>query len=1105
MKDTLPNRVRLGAFELDLRAGVVRTGEESVCLQQQPFFVLRMLVERGGEIVTRDEIQKKLWPNDTAVDFDQGINKAIRKLRQVLGDSAEKPIYIETVARRGYRLLPCVVRVRADDSSDAAFAPEYGKSTEHPAGVASLIGEKVSHYRVLKVLGGGGMGMVYKAEDLKLGRCVALKFLPSELANDSVALQRFEREAQTASSLNHPNICTIHEIEDYKEQPFIVMELLEGKTLRDLLAANESKALPLDQLLDIAIQIGDGLQAAHEKGIIHRDIKPANIFITNKGVCKILDFGLAKLLETGDGEQAMMAASAEVDNGLKGYAFGRAAPDSPPLPSGLQPATDLYLTRTGSAMGTAGYMSPEQVRGEKLDARTDIFSFGLVLYELATGERAFSADTAAVVQDAILNQTPAPAHEVNSTIPPKLEQIINRAIEKDREQRYQSAAEIRADLQDIASEQSSQVDARESKKRFRWKSLTAAAAFLGIVIMASGLYWYWRSHRPPKLTERDSIVVADFDNKTGDAIFDDSLKQGLSVQLEQTPFLALVSDRKVNQTLKEMGRLPGDRLTPEIAREVCQRTGSRATLTGSIAASGNAYVIDLKTLDCDMGDLLADVEERATNKDAVLGALDNAVVGLRRKLGESLNSVQRYGTPLQEATTPSLEALNAYSIGYRTAMAKGAAFAMPFYERAVELDPNFALAYARLSSAGVSPERKADDARRAYELREKVSERERLYIEATYYLLATGELERAAQVEEVWRQTYPRNDTPYVYLGYTYGTLGDSEKALRESREAVRFDPNNSAAYRNLAFAYQCLNRLDEAEAVYKKAQEHDIGTADLLHDRYQLAFLKRDAEEMRNLAEASAGKPGFEDALLALEGDTAAWNGKFRKARKLNRRAMDSAEHNDARETAAAYKAAAGLREVESGNPEQALADAHAALKMAPNRDVRMMAALIMARVGDVEGAEKLAAELDREFPLATRVQEYWLPTIRAAVALQRKEPQQAVELLKVAIPVELGDAQHLIPVYVRGEAYLMLHDSGAAAAEFQKFIDHYGLVVNFTWGALARLGLARAYAIQAATDPAARDKARTAYQNFLTLWKDADPDIPIYKQAKAEYAKLQ
>ena len=520
-----------------------------------------------------------------------------------------------------------------------------------------------------------------------------------------------------------------------------------------------------------------------------------------------------------------------------------------------------------------------------------------------------------------------------------------------------------------------------------------------------------------KLTDKDTIVLADFDNKTGDAVFDDTLKQGLSVQLEQSPFLDLVSERKVNETLKLMGRPAGDRLTPEVTREVCQRTGSKAMLTGSIAGLGSQYVIGLKAVNCNTGDVLAEAQEQAAGKEAVLKALDTAAVSLRGKLGESLSSVQKYATPLEEATTPSLEALKAYSLGRKTRHAKGDTAALPFYKRAVELDPNFAMAYAAMSAAyGNLNEagRAAENARKAYELREKVSERERFSIEANYYMYATGELEKAAQVYELWQQTYPRDYVPYANLGFIYGCLGNWEKALEEAREAMRLEPNDVINYLNLGGAYASLNRLDEAEAVYKQAEERKLEGESLLANRYQLAFLKGDTAQMAQLVAAAMGKPGTEDVLLASQADTEAWYGKLKNARELTRRAMDSAQHNDAKETAATYQAAAALREVESGNREQARADADAAVKLAPNRDVRAMAALALARAGDTAGAEKLAAELDKTFPLDTLVQRYWLPTIRAAVALQRKDPNRAVELLKVASTIELGQPTqpHCIPM---------------------------------------------------------------------------------------------
>jgi tetratricopeptide (TPR) repeat protein len=631
-----------------------------------------------------------------------------------------------------------------------------------------------------------------------------------------------------------------------------------------------------------------------------------------------------------------------------------------------------------------------------------------------------------------------------------------------------------------------------------------------------------------RLTDKDTIVLSDFDNKTGDSVFDDTLKQGLSVQLEQSPFLALVSERRVNETLKLMGRPAGDRLTPEVTREVCQRTGSKAMLTGSIAGLGSQYVIGLKAMNCNTGDVLAEAQEQAAGKEAVLKALDAAAVSLRGKLGESLSTVQKYATPVEEATTPSLEALKAYSLGLKTRNAKGNTASLPFFKRAVDLDPNFAIAYRWMSGVYWSLNeggRAAENARKAYDLREKVSERERFTIEGNYYFSATGELEKTAQTYELWQQTYPRDYYPYTALGIISATLGNWEKALEEHREALRLEPNTVFIHRHLGLAYTALNRLDEAEAVYKQAEERKLEYELLLQSRYWLAFLKGDAAQMAQLASAAMGKPGSEDLLLAAQADTEGWHGKLKNARELTGRAMDSAQHNDAKESAAAYQAAAALREAEAGNREQARAEAKAALKLAPNRDVRAMAALALARAGDTAGAEKLAAELDKAFPLDTLVQRYWLPTIRAGAALERKDPDRAIELLKAASTLELSVptnlAIFLCPTYLRGEAYLMLHDGNAAAAEFQKFIDHRGLVGNFPWGALARLGLARAYALQAGVGaglvpaegrpqgaPLQQDalaKARAAYQDFLTLWKDADPDVPVLREAKAEYAQLK
>jgi eukaryotic-like serine/threonine-protein kinase len=681
--------------------------------------------------------------------------------------------------------------------------------------------------------------------------------------------------------------------------------------------------------------------------------------------------------------------------------------------------------------------------------------------------------------------------------------------------RTKAATAAAAAMPDVrtAAEPATEVDAAQ-QTRLRWSR--ARFAWIGVVVLVVaaagwGLYSRWRPHKATPLTEKDTIVLADFDNKTGDRVFDNTLKQGLAIQLEQSPFLNLISQDKVIQTLKLMGRSAGDLLTPEVARDVCQRTGCKAMLTGSIDQLGTQYVIGLRAVNCETGDVLAEVQEQAPRKEAVLMALDAAAISLRSKLGESLSSVQKYATPLEEATTPSLDALQAFSLGEKTQASKGDSAALPFFKRAVELDPDFAIAYAamanaynNLSEVGLA----AENARKAYELRGNTTERERFAIEANYYMLVTGELEKAARVFELQQQSYPRDQGACINLSAIYSMLGNWEKAVEQAREGMRLEPNDGMIYEDLGAEYTSLNRLDEAEAVYKEAQKRKLESESLLLNHYQLAFLQGDSVRMAQTVSAAMGKPGADDLLLAAQADTEGWHGRLKNARELTRWAIDSAQRNDAKETAASYGAAAALREVESGYPTQARADADAALKLAPNRDVRAMAALALARSGDTASAEKLAAELDKAFPLGTLVQEYWLPTIRAAAALEHKDPSRAIELLQASSLIELGQptqvAVFLCPVYLQGEAYLMLGDGNAAAAEFQKFIDRYGLVGNFPWGALARLGLARAYALEAKTDPAARDKALGAYQNFLTLWKDADPEIPVYQQAKAEHAKL-
>ncbi len=932
-----------------------------------------------------------------------------------------------------------------------------------------MIGRTIAHYRIIEKIGAGGMGEVYRARDEHLARDVAIKVLPPGTLTDESARKHFRKEALILSQLNHPNVATIYDFDTQQGVDFLVMEYIPGITLNEKVAAG---ALPEKEVLRLGVQLAEGLAAAHEHGIVHRDLKPGNLRVTGDGRLKILDFGLAKLWRP-------VTATATTES----------------------------LSETHAMAGTLPYMAPEQLLGGEIDARTDLHAAGLVLYEMATGRYPFAEVEHSQLIGAILRRPPRPLAAVNPRLSPELERIIGKCLEKEPENRYQSAKELAIDLRRLQTPSAAKVAEVPVAGRKLWKVLVPVAVILVLAAIAGAFYLRSRQ-AAARLTDKDTIVLSDFDNKTGEAVFDDTLKQGLSVQLEQSPFLALVSERRVSETLKLMGRSPDDRLTANVTREVCQRTGSKAMVTTSIAGLGSQYVIGLKATNCNTGDVLAEAQEQAAGKEAVLKALDNAAISLRSKLGESLSSVEKYATPVEEATTPSLGALKAYSLGLKTWFAKGDTASAPFFKRAVELDPNFAMAYAWMATAYYDVNetgRAAENIRKAYGLREKVSERERFYIESGYYELLTGELEKGAQADELWQQTYPRDDLPYMRLGFDSATQGNWERALEEWQVAMHLDPDNGILYYLLGLAYMSGNRLDEAEAVFEQAEERKLENEQLLQSRYWLAFLKGDSAQMARLVAAAMGKPGAEDLLLAAQADTEGWHGRLKNAHELTGQAMDSAQRNDAKETAAGYQAEAALREVESGNREEARAEANAALKLAPNRDVRAMAALALARASDTAAAEKLAAELDKIFPLDTMVQRYWLPTIRAAVALERKDPNRAIGLLTAASTIELSSATadltiFLCPVYLRGEAYLMLHDGNRAAAEFQKFIDHRGVVVNFPWGALARLGIARAYAMQGDTA-----KAKAAYQDFLTLWKDADPDIPILKQAKAEYAKLQ
>ena len=971
--------------------------------------------------------------------------------------------------------------------------------------------EKVSHYRILEKLGAGGMGVVYLAEDMKLGRKVAIKVLSHEFTTNRDRLHRFEQEAAAASNLNHPNILTIHEVGDDDGRHYIATEYIDGVTLRRKIAGSH---LEITEILDVAVQVASALEEAHSAGIVHRDIKPDNIMVRRNGYVKVLDFGLAKLTETLD----------------------RSALDA-------EAATRVMVhTDAGVVMGTSHYMSPEQARGKPVDARSDIWSLGVVIYEMIAGRTPFEGETSTDVIVAITQREPPPLARFAPNVPAELDWIVMKALRKDRDERYQTIKELITDLRRVKQRLEFQSelersapphtvsDARLSEIGVpttirqqavptaektithvssaeyiatgikRHKVIAAVVALLLIAASVSAFYLYKRSSKT--FTERDTVLMTDFVNTTGEAVFDGTLKQALAVNLGQTPFLTLFPEDRVRETLRFMGRSPDDRITRDVGREICERQGIKAMLTGSIASLGTNYVITLEAIDPRSGDPIARENVQAESKEKVLAALDTASSNLRQKLGESLSSIKKFDVSIEQATTSSLDALKAFAMGNEERSKGNARESLAFYKRAVELDPNFAMAYARIGVHYVNQdqlEAAKEYVQKAYDLRDRVSERERLYITEKYYSYITGELDKATDTLNTWARLYPNDFIPHNNLSLNYKILGNNEEGLKEGLEAVRLSPNNTSARDNVMASFISLGRIDEAEQATREIEKINADAMSVHFSRYVFAFMRRDQAGMDREIEWSKGK-AEEAAFIGMRAADAAYFGKLKQAEGLAIRATEMLKAQQRQENGAKELLNLASYQAISGKCPDALANTKAALALYRGRDSLSGAAMIYGACNDVNQAEQLINSLRSTYPTDTIIQSLMTPMIQAEIELKRGNFAEATRLLEALRSYDRSMVIGQSSAYLRGNLYLQQRLGNQAAAEFKKIIDSPGIDPFSPAHALAHLCLARAAVLN--SDTAA---ARKSYQDFFALWKDADPDLPVLVQAKKEYEQLK